>query len=110
MGGKYLVIKASLHLSQESILFRAKDENQIFARSRNENGNNFNFTISLSTSFFFCISHNSMKVLRWDAASSLGRPENCSFITRFSKATLISHDSALVTGGAIGILIKSLLL
>src|SRR3990170_7322074 len=52
VGGKYLVIKASLHLSQESILFRGKDENQIFGRSLNENGNNFNFTISLSTYFF----------------------------------------------------------
>ena len=50
-----------------------------------------------------------MKVLRWDAASSLERPENCSFITRFSKAALISYDSALVVG-AIGVLIKSLLL
>ena len=50
-----------------------------------------------------------MKVLKWDAASSLGRPENCSFITRFSKAALISYDSALVAG-AIGVLIKSLLL
>ena len=50
-----------------------------------------------------------MKVLRWDATSSLGRPENCSSITRFSKAALISYDSALVAG-AIGVLIKSLLL
>src|SRR3989337_1707457 len=110
MGGKYLVIKASLHLSQESILFRGKDENQVLARSRSENGNSFNFTISLSTSFFFCISHNSTKVLRWDAASSLGLPENCSFITRFSKAALISQVSALVAGGASGVPIKTLLL
>src|SRR3990170_8994715 len=109
-GGKYLVMKASLHLSQESILLRGKEENQIFARSRKENGNNFNFTISLSTSFFFCISHNSTKVLRWDAASSLGVPKNCSFITRFNKAALISHDSALVAGGAIVVLMKSSLL
>ena len=35
---------------------------------------------------------------------------HCSFITRLSKAALISHDSALVAGGAIGVLIKSLLL
>src|SRR5215216_2323110 len=109
-GGKYLVIKASLHLSQESILLRGKDENQIFARTLKEKGNNFNFTISLSTSFFFCISHNSTNEFRWGATSSLGVPENCSFITRFNKATLISQDSALVTGGAIGVLIKSLLL
>ena len=65
VGGKYLVMKASLHLSQELILLRGKEENQIFARSRKENGNNFNFTISLSTSFFFCISHNSTNVLIW---------------------------------------------
>jgi cytosine/adenosine deaminase-related metal-dependent hydrolase len=65
---------------------------------------------SLSTSFFFCISYNSTKVLRWDAASSLGVPENCSFITRFNKAAFISHDSALVEGGAIGVLTKSSLL
>ena len=50
-----------------------------------------------------------MKVLRWDAASSLGRPENCSFLTRFSKAASISYDFALVAK-AIGVLIKSLLL
>ena len=109
-GGKYLVIKASLHLSQESILFCGKYENQIFARSCNENGNNFNFTISVSTSFFFCMSHNSTKVLRWDASSSLGFPANWSYIIRFSNATLISYDSALVAGGAIGVLMKSLLL
>src|SRR3990170_5706269 len=110
VGGKYLAIKASLHLSQESILFQGKDENQVLARSRSENENNFNLTISLSTYFFFCISQSSMKVLRWDAASSLGLPENCSFIPRFCKAALISYDSALVAGGAIGVLIKSLLL
>src|SRR3990170_5056390 len=109
-GGKYLVIKASLHLSQEPVLLRGKEENQFFARSRKENGNNFNFTISLSTSFLFCISHNSTNVFRWDAASSLGVPENSSFITRFNKAALISQDSALVARRAIGVLIKSLLL
>src|SRR5215216_5010575 len=76
VGEKYLVIKASLHLFQESILLRGKEEKQNFAESRKENGNNFIFTTSLSTSFFFCISHNSMKVLRWDAASSLGVPKN----------------------------------
>ena len=51
-GGKYLVIKASLHLSQESILLRGKKKTKFYPRSRKENGNNFNFTISLSTSFF----------------------------------------------------------
>jgi hypothetical protein len=85
---------------------RGKDENQVLPLSLKEKGNNFNLIISLSTSFFFCISHNSTKVLRWDATSSLGFPENCSFITRFSNAALISNDSALVAGGAIGVLIK----
>ena len=47
-GGKYLEIKASLHLFQESILFLGKDENQTLARSLSENGNNFNLTIFLS--------------------------------------------------------------
>jgi hypothetical protein len=51
-----------------------------------------------------------MKVLRRDAASSLGLPENCSFMTRFNKTALISQVSALVAGGPIGVLIKSLLL
>ena len=106
-GGKYLVIKASLHLLQESILLRGKEENQNFARSLKEKGNNFNFTILLYTSFFFCLSHNSTNVFRWDTASSSGVPENWSFITRFSKAALISQDFALVAGGAIGVPIKS---
>ena len=94
-GGKYLEIKASLHLFHESILFLGKDENQALARSLSEKGNGFNLTISLSTSFLFCISHKSTKLFRWVAASSLGRPENGSFLTRFSKAVLISQDSAL---------------
>ena len=50
-----------------------------------------------------------MKLFRWEAASSLGRPENGSFMTRFSKAALISQDSESVRG-AIGVLRKSLLL
>jgi hypothetical protein len=109
-GGKYLAIKASLHLSHESILLRGKDENEVLAQSISEKGNNFNLTISLSTSFLFYVSHNSTKVLRWDAASSLGFPANWSFIIRFNNAALISYDSALVAGGAIGVIIKSLLL
>ena len=40
----------------------------------------------------------------------IGVPKNWSLITRFSKAVLISQDSALVAGGAIGVLLKSLLL
>ena len=43
-GGKYLEIKASLHLFQESILFLGKDENQALARSLSEKGNSFNLT------------------------------------------------------------------
>ena len=74
-GGKYLEIKASLHLFHESILFLGKDENQALARSLSEKGNSFNLTISLSTSFLFCISHKSTKLFRWVEASSLGRPE-----------------------------------
>ena len=50
-----------------------------------------------------------LKLFRWLAASSQGRPENGSFMTRFSKAVLISQDLASVRG-AIGVLIKSLLL
>ena len=73
-GGKYIDIKASLHVFHESILFLGKDENQTLA-PLSENGNNFNLTISLSVSFFFCISHKSTKLFRWVAASSLGRPE-----------------------------------
>ena len=44
-GGKYLEIKASLHLFQELILFLGKDENQALARSLSEKGNSFNLTI-----------------------------------------------------------------
>ena len=46
VGGKYLEIKASLHLFHEPILFLGKDENQVLARSRSENRNTFNLTIS----------------------------------------------------------------
>ena len=52
-GGKYLEIKAYLHLFHESILFLGKDESQVLARSRSENGNSFNLIILLSTSFSF---------------------------------------------------------
>ena len=87
---KILGNKTSLHLFHESILFLGKDESQVLARSLSENGNSFNLTISLSTYLLFFISHNSTKLFRWDATSSLGRPENCSFIIRFNKAALIS--------------------
>ena len=62
-GGKYLEIKASLHLFQESILFLGNDENQTLARSLNENGNNFNLTISLSVSFSFAYHTNQQSCL-----------------------------------------------
>ena len=52
-GGKYLEIKASLHLFHESILFLGKDENQALARSLSEKGNSFNLTTSLLTYFSF---------------------------------------------------------
>ena len=108
-GGKYLVIKESLHLFQELILLWGKEENQIFAESRKKMEIISSWPHHCPHLFFFCISHNSMKVLRWDTTSSLGVPTNWSFMTRFSKAVLISQDSALVAG-AIRVLIKSLLL
>ena len=46
--GKYLEMKASLHLFHESILFLDKDENQVLARSLSEIGNSFNLTISVN--------------------------------------------------------------
>ena len=52
-GQKHLVMKASLHLFQESILLRGKEESQFFAESHKENENNFILTTSLSTSFYF---------------------------------------------------------
>src|SRR3954470_14926666 len=62
-----------------------------------------------STSLYFCISQSSTKLLRWAAAASELAPENCSLITRFNKAGLISYKVASGAGGAIGVLRKSLL-
>ena len=59
-GGKYLEIKTSLHLFQESILFLGKDKNQVLARSLSEKGNSFNLTISLS---FFAYHTNQQSCL-----------------------------------------------
>ena len=87
-GGKYLEIKASLHLFQESILFLGKDENQVLARSLSENGNSFSLTISLSTSFFFWISHKSTKLFRWVAASSLGRAGELIFHDKIQQSSI----------------------
>ena len=44
------------------------------------------------------------------SSSIISTPENCSFITRFNRAGLISKKSALEADGAIGVQIKSLLL
>src|SRR5215217_1853482 len=82
--------KASLHLVHESILFLGKESNQSLALPLNEKGNNFSFIISPCISLYFCISQSSTKLLRWAAASSVLTPENCSLLTRFSKAGLIS--------------------
>ena len=62
-GGKYLEIKASLHLFQESILFLGEDENQALARSLSEKGNSFNLTTSLLTFFSFAYHINQRSYL-----------------------------------------------
>src|SRR3954462_10487848 len=77
-------------LIQESILFLGKDSNHSLAFPLKEKGNNLSLIISPSTSLYFCISQSSTKLLRWVATSSKLAPENCSFITRFNKAGLIS--------------------
>ena len=63
-GGKYLEIKASLHLFQEAILFLGKDENQTLARSLSENGNNLNLRISLPYLSSFAYHTNQTKLFR----------------------------------------------
>ena len=62
-GGKYLEIKASLHLFHESILFLGKDENQVLARSLSENGNNFNSTYHYLYLSYFAYHPNQQKYL-----------------------------------------------
>ena len=86
-GGKYLVIKASLHLFQESILLRGNEENQIFARSRKEKGNNFNITISLSTSFFL------LHITQFNESVQMGR----GILIRIT-GKLIFHDKIQQSG------------
>jgi hypothetical protein len=44
-GGQYLPIKASLHLTQESILFLGKDSNQFLALPLKEKGNNLSLIL-----------------------------------------------------------------
>src|SRR3954468_13066452 len=102
-------MKASLHLSQESMLFLGKDCIHSFALPLEEKGKSLSLRISPSTSLYFFISQSSTKLFKCKAASSPA-PENCSFITRFSKTGLISYEGAKVAGGAIGVQIKSLLL
>src|ERR1041384_3496676 len=69
-GGYYFPIKASLHLSQESMLFLGKDWNQILASPLKEKGKILSLTTSPSTSLYFCISHNSTKLFKCKAAYS----------------------------------------
>src|SRR5215216_7024672 len=109
-GGQYFPIKASLHLVLESILFLVKEINHSLAFPLKEKGNNFSLIISPSISLCFCISQSSTKLFRWEAASSLPIPENCSLITRLSKAGFVSKKVSSAIGGVIGVLIKSLLL
>src|SRR4051812_14732710 len=89
-GGYYFPIKAYLHLVQESILFLGKDSNHSLAFPLKEKGNSLSLIISPYTSLYFCISQSSTKLLIWAATSSELAPENCSLITRFNKADLIS--------------------
>ena len=59
-----------------------------FSTISKRKGNSFNLTISLSKSFFFCISHKSTKLLRWDAASSLGRLEKVIFHNKIQQSSI----------------------
>src|SRR4051812_16121217 len=101
-------MKASLHLSQESMLCLGKDCNHSVALPLKEKGKSLSFTMSPYTSLYFCISQSSKKLFQCKAASSHAS-ENCSFITRFSKAGLISYVGAEMAGGELGVQIKSLL-
>ena len=62
-GGKYLEIKASLHLFHESILFLGKDENQVLARSHSENGNSLNLAYHYPHVFYFAYHTNQRNCL-----------------------------------------------
>ena len=55
---------------------------------------------------FYRKSQSSTKLFKCKAASSPA-PENCSLMTKFSKAGLISYEGAEVAGVVIGVLIKS---
>src|SRR3954462_3753348 len=86
--GYYFPIKASLNLSQESILFLGKDCSHSLSLPLKQKGKSFILTMSPSTSLSFFISQSSTKLLKCKAAYSPA-PGNCSFITRISKAGLI---------------------
>src|SRR3954471_10898305 len=66
----YFPIKASLHLSQESMLFLGKDWSHSLALPLKEKGKNLSLTMSPSTSLYFCISQSSTKLFKCIAASS----------------------------------------
>src|SRR4051812_36278961 len=69
-GGQYFPMKASLHLSQESILFLGKDWSHLLALPLKEKGKSLSLTILPSTSLYFCISQSSTKLFKCKAASS----------------------------------------
>src|SRR3954467_8682722 len=58
-------------------------------RCLKEKGKSFSLTMSPSTSLYFCMSQSSIKLFKCKPASSTA-PENLSFITRLSRAGLIS--------------------
>src|SRR4051812_13322235 len=91
------------------MLFLCKDWRHSLALPLKEKGNNLILKMSPSTSLYFCISQSSTKLFKCKATASPA-PENCSFIRRFNKASLISYEGVEVAGGAIGVQIKSLLL
>src|SRR4051812_28677565 len=72
---QYFSIKASLHLSQELILFLGKDCSHSLALPLKEKGKSFSLTMSPSTSLYFCMSQSSIKSFKCKAASS-PVPEN----------------------------------
>src|SRR6187401_407064 len=91
------------------MIFLGKDRNQILAPPLKEKGKSLSLTILPSISWYFCISQSSTKLFKCKAASSPA-PENCSLMTKLSKAGLISYEGAEVAGVVIGVLIKSSLL
>src|SRR3954470_3594100 len=70
-----IILKASLHFLQESILFLGKDCSHSLALPLREKGKSFSLTMSPSTSLYFCMSQSSIKLFKCKAASSPA-PEN----------------------------------